>query len=1029
MVQAVLEGWSFLELINTVEIPKRNVKLRSKYIETEGDVFRVVPFSEVRSFNHIKVKENTKASLKYRYYMSNYRNYELIQLFRNHFKIDDEIINKSSTLHFGASFEVDETGKYIEETLMIPHLQLVIDDLQRKNKVDYESFIERYEEKKNNFEEKLRILSQSGMTEDTIEEIEKALNTLFMPIETTNKIEPYVECLIVLPTKDSSTPLFNSFFIDDLQEILRKGSNKTLTSFIKGQDMEVNIDENREAIEKVLHIDNLPEGRWPSPINHRLSLMQQVAVNLILQRKSPISSVNGPPGTGKTTLLQDVFAQLMVERAMEMAKLEDPKEGFRKASKQEIDFGTGKTYQYNMHELVDNIARYSILVTSSNNGAVENISKELPLLDEIARDGSPPSEKERKEELKKTGVDPMMFYEYDQAFVKEIEKLNYFPNFAERLLDGDRAWGLFSVALGKAKNMTNANKALGGEPDFLSELNHLSGSLSWKEVVKEFWDLIEDVKLEKKAIKDYIARTKKIHQLEESFQQLVNDLALYKKKEEESKAEINQLEEEELLLEKRLDNLPVPSFFEKIIRMFTGKKNEEEIEIRSARDKVLKALAKLKSNYHEYVEKIEKLSATKLKMKTEIEVLKEKNEKYEKEDIQLSTDEFWAEDFYEERQESVLFQSHSLNFKRSMLFLKAMQVHKAFLIENRESLKTPLTMFKELKSINVNIAENKENIKRMWKILHLIFPVMSTTFASIGSMYRGMDEELIDYLFVDEAGQASPQLAAGAMWRSKHATIVGDPIQIEPVVTTDETILSDIRKHFKLSENHIGESASVQTMADLANPFGTYKGSGDNQERIGIPLWVHRRCLNPMFAISNEIAYDNKMVLANNKTGYSAWYDVSGPAKEAQFVEEQAKFLVDKLDEAFEEAKEGELPSIFVITPFTAVRNGLISTINRSLGKKHPEIKKWANSSIGTVHTFQGKEADTVYFVTGTDEATDGAANWSCMKPNILNVAATRAKKNFYVIGDLERFKGKQYYDTIVKKFSEYKKLEEESEQ
>src|SRR5699024_12116950 len=87
----------------------------------------------------------------------------------------------------------------------------------------------------------------------------------------------------------------------------------------------------------------------------------------------------------------------------------------------------------------------------------------------------------------------------------------------------------------------------------------------------------------------------------------------------------------------------------------------------------------------------------------------------------------------------------------------------------------------------------------------------------------------------------------------------------------------------------------------------------------------------------------------------------------------------------FEEAKEGELSNIFVITPFTAVRSGLISTINRRLGKKHPEIKKWSNSSIGTVHTFQGKEAKTVYFVTGTDESTDGAANWSCMKPNILN--------------------------------------------
>ncbi|QUC04651.1 DUF5710 domain-containing protein [Atopobium sp. oral taxon 416] len=44
----------------------------------------------------------------------------------------------------------------------------------------------------------------------------------------------------------------------------------------------------------------------------------------------------------------------------------------------------------------------------------------------------------------------------------------------------------------------------------------------------------------------------------------------------------------------------------------------------------------------------------------------------------------------------------------------------------------------------------------------------------------------------------------------------------------------------------------------------------------------------------------------------------------------------------------------------------------------------------------------------GADEKSKGAANWAMgsSNPNIMNVAATRAKKQFYVIGDLKLYRG-----------------------
>ena len=130
--------------------------------------------------------------------------------------------------------------------------------------------------------------------------------------------------------------------------------------------------------------------------------------------------------------------------------------------------------------------------------------------------------------------------------------------------------------------------------------------------------------------------------------------------------------------------------------------------------------------------------------------------------------------------------------------------------------------------------EDRENmVPALFQTLFLLVPVISSTFASIGNLLKDVKQSgAIGMLIVDEAGQAQPQMAVGALYRSRRAVIVGDPKQVEPVVTDDLILLKkaycddDLKPYGK-------KSLSVQGFADQMNVFGTYFDNGSDY-----PEWV-----------------------------------------------------------------------------------------------------------------------------------------------------------------------------------------------
>ena len=378
-----------------------------------------------------------------------------------------------------------------------------------------------------------------------------------------------------------------------------------------------------------------------------------------------------------------------------------------------------------------------------------------------------------------------------------------------------------------------------------------------------------------------------------------------------------------------------------------------------------------------------------------------------------------------------LWQDNELNDARSRLFGCALQLHEAWLAEvaiTGGGFGSNLFLISEF--LKGSAGLNKEQTLSVWQSLFMVIPVVSSTFASFARQFRDVGAGCLGYLFIDEAGQAVPQAAAGAIWRAKRVMAVGDPIQIEPVFTTPPPLVRTLERIAALPDcaNVSPTEVSVQILADRCNAFGASvlrKGESD-ATWIGSPLRVHRRCADPMFGIANQIAYDNKMVFGNTDPakrlppkqdfylGSSSWVQIAGEAASRQFVQEQADLVIRMLAEIVRHS--GGLPDLYIITPFKQIKTELCRQIAGNAALKTIKgLQQWCRMRIGTVHTFQGKEEKMVWLVLGCDAKTDGAAQWAAGKPNLLNVALTRAKHYVFVIGDKDLWAGKKYFDVAAK--------------
>lgn len=266
----------------------------------------------------------------------------------------------------------------------------------------------------------------------------------------------------------------------------------------------------------------------------------------------------------------------------------------------------------------------------------------------------------------------------------------------------------------------------------------------------------------------------------------------------------------------------------------------------------------------------------------------------------------------------------------------------------------------------------------------------------------------IDLLIVDEAGQTTPEVGAATFALARRALVVGDKHQIEPVWGVTPGIdrgnleaagLPTDEPRVEGDEAHRASSGSIMLLARRATALS-------GPQDLGMFLSEHRRSVPTVISYCNDLIYGGRLEplrpeVEKRILPAMGWAHINSPSNQrggSRINRGEARAIAGWLARnryLLEKHYQRDLREIVaVITPFAAQKWVLLKALgDASLG----------DVEAGTVHTFQGGEKPVILF-SPVYSAGDAFTYFFDRGPNMMNVAVSRAQDSFLVFGDMRLF-------------------------